>query len=151
VSSAPPCLVLACTPKRGGQLKDTLRNIIETREFVVNGCTEEMLRQVHEASYEYDYGVDELEKVGLHAVAATQVKPVRVAEAPWSFECVLHEFVDVGARGTPGSSVLIIGKILLAHKKPGPWKPLSRLGGQWYGSTSGFAALERPKKADQIS
>ena len=151
VSSSPACLVLACTPKRGGVLKDTLRNIMETREFVVNGCSEEMLQQVHQTSYDYDYGVNELEKVGLHALPSTQVKPMRVVESPWSFECVLHELVDVGERGTPGSSVLIIGRILRAHKKHGPWKPLSRLGGQWYGSTSELAALERPKKADQIS
>ena len=148
VSSEPPCVVVSCTPKRGGILKDTLRNIIETREFVVNGCSEEMVEAVHQTSFDYEYGIDELAKVGLHALPCTRVKPVRVAEAPWSLECSLEQLVDVGERGSQGSSVLIIGKILIAHRKPGEWKPLSRLGGPWYGSTENFKQLERAKKID---
>jgi flavin reductase (DIM6/NTAB) family NADH-FMN oxidoreductase RutF len=148
VSSEPPCVVISCSSKRGGILKDTLRNIIETREFVVNGCSEEMIEAVHQTSFDYEYGIDELEKVGLRAVPSTRVRPVRVAEAPWSLECELHQLVDVGERGSPGSSVLIIGKILIAHHKLSDWKPLSRLGGPWYGSTQNFKQLERAKKIE---
>ena len=94
------------------------------------------------------YGIDELEKAGLHALPCEKIKPVRVAEAPWSLECELQQLVDVGERGSAGSSVLIIGKILIAHRKTGVWKPLSRLGGPWYGSTQNFRQLERAKKID---
>ena len=148
VSSNPPCLIFACSPKRGGLLKDTLRNILETREFVVNGCSETMAAQVHQTSADYEYGTNELEKVGLDPVACEVVRCQRVAEAPWSMECVLHETVDIGERGTPGSSVLVIGKILRVHRAQKDWQPLSRLGGNWYGATRKLLEIERPTKAD---
>ena len=57
--------MVSCTPKRDGTAKDTLRNVLETREFVVNSVHESFVRAMNQSAAEYPYGVDEMSKVGL--------------------------------------------------------------------------------------
>src|SRR5690349_10987328 len=74
VSSDPPCLAFSITRKRDGSKKDTLRNIEETRGFVVNTVSEWMADPMNQSSADYPYGVDEMAKVGLTALPSTRVK-----------------------------------------------------------------------------
>jgi len=146
VSSNPACLMISVTPKRDGTLKDTLRNILETGEFTVNGCEESQVHPVHESSAELDYGENELLHVGLTAEPTHLIQGFRVLEAPWAMECRVRQIVDVGERGTPGSAAVVIGDILYLYPASNRWKPLSRLGGAFYGKTEVGLELARPKK-----
>ena len=49
VSSDPPIVALGIGP-RGGQLKDTSRNILETGEFVINLVSAELAAQMNHTS-----------------------------------------------------------------------------------------------------
>lgn len=149
VSSEPPALSVSITDRRDGTKKDTLRNIEETREFVVNSACASTLTQMHQTSAEYPYGVDEMEKVGLHPISSLYVKPPRLAEAPVQMECTLLQIIPIGRNS------LVIGTILAVHISEAVLRgdrvdifaldPLARLGGHLYGKTREVVELDPAK------
>ncbi|NJN67315.1 MAG: flavin reductase family protein [Chloroflexaceae bacterium] len=113
VASNPPSLSVSISASSDATrplgTKDTLRNILETGEFVVNVVTEATVEAMVETSREFPADEDEFSVTGLTPVPSVTVRPPRVAESPVSFECVLHGTMQVG-RG-PGSSTLVVGII----------------------------------------
>ena len=83
--------------------KDSLRNVEETGEFVVNLCPERLFAQVNATGTDFPKDVSEFDAVGLTREAALRVAPPRVAESPVALECVLHSCVPLG------DSTLILG------------------------------------------
>lgn len=111
IGSNPPALSISInhhTGRASGQ-KDTLRNILDQREFVVNIVTEATAAAMNETATTYPEGIDEFAVAGLTPAPSLTVRPPRVAESPVSFECSLHTTVPVGEG--PGSSTLVIGLI----------------------------------------
>ncbi len=96
-----------------GEAKDTLRNIRETREFVVNVVTFELAEAMNLTSGEYDASVNEFELAKVTPEPSQIVRPPRVAESPVSFECKLHQILDFSP--APTSSSLVIGEIVSIH------------------------------------
>src|SRR2546422_7413437 len=88
VSSRPMVLALSAG-EREGRPKDTVRNILDTREFVVNMVTEAMAEKMNVASGDYAAHISEFEEAGLTPVASDAVGPPRIAESPVNFECRL--------------------------------------------------------------
>lgn len=141
ISSKPPCLMISITRKPNGDKKDSLRNIEETGEFVVNASSEWLFQPLVETAAAYPYGVDEMRKVGLTPIPSLRVKPPRVKEAAVHFECKVIQNVQIGD-GTLGSSNAIFGEIVYVHAMkeayregkidPQVLKPLARLGGSSY-------------------
>ena len=136
-----------------GEPKDTLRNIRETREFVVNIVTFELLQPMNVTSGEYDASVDEFEIAKVTPVASRFVRPARVAESPVSFECKLHQVLDFSPAPTSGS--LVIGEIVSIHMEDAHLKEgkldrnsldlIGRMGGIQYTRTTERIELARPK------
>jgi flavin reductase (DIM6/NTAB) family NADH-FMN oxidoreductase RutF len=153
VSSNPPAIMIAITRKKNGEKKDTLRNIEATRQFVVNSVNEWIVEPMNQCSAEYPYGVDEMQKVGLTPLPSICVAPPRVKESAIQLECELYNTLEVGD-GSQGSSTIVVGKILQIHifedaYKDGKilidqLKPISRLGGAFYGRTTDIFSLRRP-------
>jgi len=77
-----------------GTPKDTLRNIRETKEFVINVVTSELAEAMNLTSGDYDASIDEFELAGVASAPSKVVRPQRVAESPVSFECKLHQILD---------------------------------------------------------
>jgi len=155
VSTKPPCIAVSITYKKDGEKKDTLINIEETGEFVVNSSTENLATQINETSAALDYGIDEMKKAGLTAIPSTLISPPRVKEALIHMECTLLKSLKLGEPKLGGCK-LIIGEICAMHVDesilingnidPKALKPLSRLGGLYYGKTNEIFELPRPKK-----
>jgi len=148
LASHPPLLGVSLSPRDGGP-KDTLRNVRETRELVVNVVTEAMAEQIVKASGDWPAEVDELALTGLTAVPSDLVRPPRVAESPVSLECRLEREIALG------ESRLVVGEILRAHVAEGvltegrvdvtKLRPLGRLGGEQYTRLGDLLRLPRPK------
>src|SRR5579864_3885361 len=101
-------------PQAGkGEAKDTLRNIRETREFVVNIVTYELAEAMNLTSGEYDASVNEFELAQIATAPSQVVKPPRVAASPVSFECKLYQILDFSP--SPESASLVIGQIVSVH------------------------------------
>ena len=153
VSSSPPCVVFSVSRKPDGSKKDTLLNIEQTKQFVINSANMWLAEPLVQCGANYPHGVDEMQLSGLTAVAAERVKPARVKESAISMECELYQLVEIGD-GSPGSACLVIGRIILFHVAKQVYQlgkidlsqlqPLSRLGGFAYGETSVAFELKVP-------
>ncbi|CAF1575136.1 unnamed protein product [Rotaria magnacalcarata] len=114
VTSEPPTVMFSLTRKHDGSKKDTLVNIENEKDFVINHVTREIFPQVFDASAEMPADEDEFNVVGLTAVAGVKVKSPRVKESPIHIECELYNAMEVGD-GNYGSATIIVGKVLYMH------------------------------------
>ena len=118
VGSVPPT-VLFCPSLRVGassgtvEPKDTLRNVEETREFVINVVSEAIAAAANEASAEVPPEVDEFLLSDLTPIASEAVRPSRVAESPAQMECKLLQVIYTGH--APGSGVIVLGEVVRFH------------------------------------
>ncbi|HTO89497.1 MAG TPA: flavin reductase family protein [Candidatus Sulfotelmatobacter sp.] len=148
ISSAPPLIGIAIQD-RANDPKDTLRNIRETGEFVVNLVNEPLLSPMVRTSGEWPADVDEFDVSGIESAPSTIVKPPRVALSPASMECRTYREVELG------SSAFVVGEILRLHVDdamlvegrvdPERLRAVGRLGGDAYSIVRGVVREARPK------
>ncbi|OGF24893.1 MAG: hypothetical protein A2V63_06440 [Candidatus Eisenbacteria bacterium RBG_19FT_COMBO_70_11] len=147
ISSQPPLLGVAIN-RRAGEPKDTLRNIREVEEFVVNVVSEPLAERMVQASGDWPMDVDEFDLTGLTRVPSDLVKPPRVGESPVSLECRLYRLIELGAsffvvgeivRGHVSDEVLTEGRVDIAKLRP-----VGRLGGDGYSLVRDVIHLPRP-------
>jgi len=96
--------------------RDTLRNIRQTREFVVNVMGRPGFRQALQCARNYAPEVDELAAVGLEAIPSRKVAPPRVGNAVGWIEAVLEREV------TGENYALIIGRVVCAEVNDRYWQ-----------------------------
>ncbi len=128
--------------------KDTVRNARETGEFVISTSTESMMDAVNSTSASYGPEVDEAVALGVAMQPSVRVAPPRVAGAPASIECSVHQMLDIG------DSVLVIGRVLqftvdeavMVAGEPSYdlMRPVTRLGGELWGLPSPTVEMSRP-------
>jgi flavin reductase (DIM6/NTAB) family NADH-FMN oxidoreductase RutF len=155
VSANPPVICFSPMIRSSdGERKDTLRNIEETGEFVVNIVSEEMAQPMNICSGEYPPEVDEFVQSGLTAIASDLVKPPRVAESRIHYECRLWQVVPVSSEPLGGS--LVLGEVLRFHVADeliedyridaDLLRPIGRMSGTEYTRTADRFSLQRPGK-----
>lgn len=110
---APQSVAFCPIADRDGNPKDTLRNILETGEFVINIVSREMAERVNQASAPYPFEIDEFDVTGFTRAPSSVVKPPRVVEAPASLECRVFQVVPHGSGSQHGTWV--IGEVLHLH------------------------------------
>ncbi|MFH1277705.1 MAG: flavin reductase family protein [Candidatus Eisenbacteria bacterium] len=153
VSASPPVVSVSVTRRRGAK-KDTVRNALETAEFVVNVVDESIAVAMNRTSGDYPPEVNEFEVSGLTAIPSDLVAPPRVAESPIHFECRLLRAVDVGEE--PSVTTLLLGQVVRFHVRDGYLKEdghidpdkfhaVGKMGGPLYCRTRDRFAMERPK------
>ncbi len=112
--SQPP--VIAFSPARRGRdgtLKDTYRNLMDTKECVVHAVTYEMAEQMNLASTEYPGEVDEFVKSGFTKKQSKLVQPHRVKESPFHMECKMLQMIHLGEG--KGSGNLAVCEVVAFH------------------------------------
>jgi flavin reductase (DIM6/NTAB) family NADH-FMN oxidoreductase RutF len=78
------------------RVKDTRLNVMETREFVVNMVTEEMIEAMTIASAVFPEQESEIDLMGVTLVPSTKVKCPRIEQSPAHLECKLVKVVEIG-------------------------------------------------------
>ena len=76
--------------------KDTLCNVEETGEFVVNITTEALMETVNLTGTNYPRTMDEFELLGIAKAPSQRVRPPRVEQSPASFECFVAGYHAFG-------------------------------------------------------
>jgi flavin reductase (DIM6/NTAB) family NADH-FMN oxidoreductase RutF len=151
VGGSPPT-VLISVGQRIGKPKDTLRNVRETGEFVINIVNEELAEAMNQTSGEWDYEVNEFERAGMTPASSTDVMPPRVAEAPIALECKVTQIVPV----TDTAYTLILGHVLRFHIRSDllrpnglidalRLRPVARLSGDEYATIGRVFEMKRPQ------
>jgi flavin reductase (DIM6/NTAB) family NADH-FMN oxidoreductase RutF len=155
VTSSPPTLMFVPVNARDGSKKDTVRNIEQVPEFVVNLVSFELAEKMNATAAQLPYGESEFGQFGIAAAASERVRPPRVAAAPVAFECAFHSVVHIGEG--PLAANVIFGRILCAHVsdavlgadgRPDPARLdlVGRLGGELYCRTSEIFSIRRPDR-----
>lgn len=153
VSSSPACLSLCFSRKSNGDKKDSLINIEETGEFVVNTVSTSFADKMVQSAADYPYGIDEMSKVGLTALPSDIVSPPRVAESPIHFECRIYTKIEIGKPGK--ETTMVIGEIVKMHVSDAALKngridvraisPLGRLAGADYATIGEILTMPVPQ------
>ncbi|ASN04001.1 flavin reductase family protein [Virgibacillus necropolis] len=129
------CFSVGGGQNKNGQ-KDTLSNIRETGEFVINIVQESQANKMYETSKYFQLDEDEFEIAGLEKAESKLVRAPKVADAPVNMECQLDQIVKVG------SSDLILGRLVCYHisdemymendkVNPEKLKPVGRMAGDY--------------------
>jgi flavin reductase (DIM6/NTAB) family NADH-FMN oxidoreductase RutF len=96
--------------------KDSVQNIVETREFVWNLTTLDLASAMNETSASLAHGEDEFVRAGLTPADSRLVRAPRVAESPVNFECRLSQCIQLtGADGTAVDTWLVLGEVVAVH------------------------------------
>lgn len=158
-SANPPILIFSPSRRvRNNTTKHTLKNVLETREVVINIVNFDIVQQASLSSTEYAEGINEFEKSGLTMLKSDMVKPFRVAESPVQFECKVNEVQQLGKEGGAGN--LVICEVVKMHireeiiDKNGKIDQhkidlVARMGGNWY-SRAKLGLFEVPKPLSTI-
>ena len=152
ITDDPPTIAFSSSFRGAGSdgKKDTLRDIEDTGEFVVNVVDDDLAAQMNVTSGEYPPEVDEFEVAALAVAPGTRVGVQRVASAPITLECRLDRLVSVGR------ATLVLGRIVYVHVRDGLYdaatgrldmhrlRPVGRLAGNLYTHVHDIFEMKRP-------
>jgi flavin reductase (DIM6/NTAB) family NADH-FMN oxidoreductase RutF len=153
VGSKPPVVMFCPARKPTGEEKDTLANLSDVPEFVVNAATVELAEVVNLSSTEFPRGESEAERLGLELEPAATVRPPRVVASPAHIECRVRQIIRLD--DGPSGANLVLGDILAIHVRdsvlgpdgridPHKYQTLARLGGEWYCRATDLFTQKRP-------
>jgi flavin reductase (DIM6/NTAB) family NADH-FMN oxidoreductase RutF len=112
ISVTPPLLGFVAHEGEHG-LKDKVRNVIESGEYVINTVAEPMAKQVQICSENFPPLVSEVAGVGFHTLPSNFVRPGRIAQSSVHFECRLNRVFEFGHEGS--HTHLIVREIIAVH------------------------------------
>jgi flavin reductase (DIM6/NTAB) family NADH-FMN oxidoreductase RutF len=134
--------------------KDTLRNVLDTGEFVVNLAHGPLIRAVNNSSAAFARDESEPSQLGITMEPSEEVLPPRVKDSPVSIECVLHSTNELG------DSTVVLGSVVLftvaddvlvdGHPEYDLLDPLARLGKDEWGLHAQVLSLKRPRKPEDV-
>ncbi len=153
VSSNPPMISLAIQ-RSGGNQKDTARNILQSKEFVVHIVDEQNVEKINKTAASLSPDQSEVELAELTPIRSVKISVPGVKEAKIRMECILEHSLELGGVETPGCD-LIIGKVVQFHVEqdiyengkidPRGLAAVSRLAGHDYAKIGEMFSIERPE------
>ena len=151
-SCNPPILWYSQVNPRNGQDKDTIRNLIATKECVVHIANTALLEKMNLSCAllppeQSEFEFAEIESEPSHAVAALAVK-----HAPIRYECHLREVIQLSSLPSGGTVALLHVKSIYVddHLWNGQMidqqllDSVGKMGGDFYSLTNHLRQLERP-------
>ena len=136
---------------RPGEKKDTLSNIIERGEFVVNMVDETIVERTVLCGSDFPSHISEPEAVGFSLTPSSIIAVPRITEAPIAWECKLYKLLEFSKDRS-----IVFGEIvgmyfrqdLLDEEKlrvrVDRYEPYGRLGGPIYCKTTDRVRLPVP-------
>lgn len=155
-STDPPVVGIGIGSYDDGRPKDTLCNIRDTGEFVVNLVSLEMARAMNITAIRFEPGVSELSQAELSTQPSMHIKPPRIAGSPVAMECSLMQVVDLGT-----DTALVLARVLAMHVREDgildeskhyidtpKLRLIGRMHAGWYTGTSELFQMDRISRAD---
>lgn len=162
VEHDPPLFVLGFS-SRPGREKDTLTNLKEMGECVINTVSEKMIEAVNATSLDAPVGVSEWDVSGLTERESETVRPGRVGESAVSVEArvVDVKVLDAGEEGMSNAAVVMV-KATRFWVREDVWdekgeevrlekvRPVGQLGGMLYARVSEVFEVPRGRWGDIV-
>lgn len=134
--------------------KDTLRNVLETGEFVVNLAPAPLLHEVNNSAARFAPQQSEPDELDITMEPSVTVRPPRVAASPVAIECTLHSTNELG------DSTVVLGDVRLisvaeevlvdGHPEFARLDPLARLGKEEWALHAEVISVPRPVRPEDI-
>ncbi|MBO1004690.1 flavin reductase family protein [Pseudogracilibacillus auburnensis] len=155
IVTANPPMISISVQRQGLMQKDTARNIIQQKEFVVHIVDEDNVGQINETAASLPANESEIEKAQLTLLPSETISVPGVKEAKVRFECMLEKGLELDGGEGHASTDLIIGKITRIHIDEKVYdegkiiyeelNAVSRLAGNDYAKIGDVFAMERPR------
>lgn len=157
VNHDPPIFVLGFA---GGteRMKGTLKNMLESKECVINIISEHFLEAANAAAINAPCGVSEWPLSGLTPARCDKVKASRVMESMFSVEAVLNNVMEFDSKkhvGRKAGAMAVVEGVQFWIREdalrpdktldPSVLRPVSRLGGSSYARLTTSIELPRPE------
>lgn len=153
VGAKPPSVVFCPSNRRDGSPKDSLKNILDNGEFVINAVPFRLAQAMNLSSAELPPENSEFDLTGIETARSIVVNAPRVLESPVSLECTLMHHLNL-APG-PGGANIVVGRIVQIHlddaaldhegwADPALLDLIGRLGGSSYCRTTDRFEIARP-------
>ena len=150
----PPTLLFIGANDRTGKKKDSVINVEQVPEFVVNIVPYSLREPMNQTAAPLPHGESEFDKFNISTAPSLKVRPPRVADAPVAFECKLDRIVHIGEG--PLASNVVFGTIVSAHISESvlgadgqidqhKLDTIGRMGGDYYTRTTELFTIVRPK------
>lgn len=134
--------------------KDTLRNVLETGEFVVNLASAPLLHEVNNSAARFAPEQSEPDELDITMEPSVTVRPPRVAASPVAIECSVHSTNELG------DSTVVLGDVRLisvaeevlvdGHPEFARLDPLARLGKEEWALHAEVVSVPRPVRPEDI-
>ncbi len=153
VCDAPPTLMLSIGLRPDGGEKDTLRNLRERGELVIQLVSAAQAEAMNATAAAFPHGVSEFERCGIASTPSQRIEPPRVTDSAVAFECLLAGIQPYPAE-TP-THHLVFAEVVFAHIDDAALGDarhidsakldlIGRLGGASYVRTRDVFQLKRP-------
>ena len=157
ISENPAMVMFSVQSDHETHRKDSLRNIDETGEFVVNIVSEAQFEAMNISSGSYPYGESEFDHAGLTTEPSQTVAVPRASGVPAALECRHFQTIDLPRNDDGGGYVLVVGTVTGIYiddnvvenglVKYEAFVPISRLGYRDYGRVTDIFQASRPGQA----
>ena len=155
ICEQPAMVMFSSSPKKETlSEKDSLLNILETEEFVVNIVSYSLRNEMNISAGNYPRGVSEIEKAGLKIAESKTVSVPRIESAPAALECRLWDTIELPTQNDSSRTTVIVGTVTGIHineqfLKDGKidvsqYQPIARLGYMDYAFIKETFSMKRP-------
>ncbi len=122
LGSDPPVIAVSFASAPDRDVKDSLHNIRQHREFVVNLVSEELAEAMNVTATNAPRGLSETNLAGLALSPGKVVDVPRIAGSPVALECKFLQTINLG-----GSSTIMLAKIVYVHVRTSAFEEVDRL------------------------
>lgn len=151
-SCNPPVLLYTQVTQKSGIDKDTLLNLIETKECVVNIVNTNLLEKMNATSESLNFDQSEFDFANVDNCESHCVKPRSVTDSPIRYKCTLREVISVSDLPTGGTVILLDVKSVYVRDdlyvnhaiNQELIDSVGKMGGDHFSLTSNGIAFKRP-------
>ncbi|SBS30487.1 Flavin reductase like domain protein [Marinomonas aquimarina] len=152
VSVNPPVLSYTQVNPQTGQDKDTLKNLMATKECVVHIVDSAALEKMNLTCANLPSEQSEFDVADIASESSQSVAPLSVVAAPVRYECRLREVVRIGEQ--PGNGSLVLLDVVSVYVADHLYQDgainqhaldsVGKMGGDFYSFTKALEAIARP-------
>ena len=153
VSCNPPVSSVTQVNPRDNANKDTLNNLLATKECVVNIVSHSLVDQMNQSCANYPRDVSEFDAANIQRTPSQLVSVPSVAASKVRYECKLREVITISDEPSGGQMMLldVVGIFLddtvlvNGYIDPTRLDAVGKMGGDYFSTTKDKFALKRPQ------
>ena len=152
-SCNPPVLSVTQVNPRDNANKDTLNNLLATKECVVNIVSHALVDQMNQSCANYPRDVSEFDAANIQRTPSQLVSVPSAAASKVRYECKLREVITISDEPSGGQMMLldVVGIFLddtvlvNGYIDPTRLDAVGKMGGDYFSTTKDKFALKRPQ------